>query len=136
MPEISITAIFALVISIASLSFSIYQYQILHRVRKNERATTLIRLTQDLRRKSEDLKHTIDSTDDVDDCEEFLFKLNTLTEVVIPKLAASKKLSIQELFEIEQRLLSTELELDLLQKQIVMVGKFNAEVPKREANYF
>jgi len=128
-----VTAVVALLISIASLTFGIYQYRILHRVRVREKATSLLRFAQDLRRKSQDLKHTIDSTDDVDDCAEFLAKFNVLVEEGISKLATSKRTSLGALFEIEQCLLPLELEIDLLQKQVVEVGKFNDEVRVHEA---
>ncbi|MEQ1596489.1 MAG: hypothetical protein ABL985_15470 [Casimicrobium sp.] len=132
MTTIPVIAIVALIISVTSLGFSIYQHRILHQVRMNERATALIRLAQDLRRKSQDLKHTIDSTDDVEDYPEFFSKVNAFVEDGIPKLALSKSRSIQNLFDMEQHLLSLELELDLLQKQVVAVGNFNEEVQKYE----
>jgi hypothetical protein len=129
----AVTAIVALVISLASLAFGVYQYRILHRVRKNERATLLIRCAQDLRRKSEDLKHLIGCTDDVDDCEELLSKVNEFVDETVPKLALSKDRSLEELFEIEQHLLSLELEVDLLHKQVQEVRRFNEEVREYEA---
>jgi hypothetical protein len=127
-------AIVALLISVASLAFGIYQYRILHRVRVREKATSLLRLAQDLRRKSEDLKHVVDSTDDVHDSAEFLTGLNALVENDISRIVASKDTTLEHLFEIEQRLLPLELELDLLQKQVVEVGKFNEEVRDNEAS--
>jgi len=127
------TAILALVISIGSLIFSVYQYRILHRVRISEQATSLIRLAQDLRRKSADLKHKIESTDNVDDCAELLAKVNAFVEEGIPKLALSKERSLHELFEMEQHLLSLKLEIDLFHKQVVEVGRFNDEVREYEA---
>lgn len=129
----TVIAIVALVISIASLAFGVYQYRILHRVRMSEKATALVRLAQDLRRKSEDLKHLIGCTDDVDDRSELLAKVNDFVDEVVPKLALSKERSLEELFEIEQHLLSLELEIDLLHKQIAEVGRFNEEVREYEA---
>ncbi len=129
----AVTAIVALVISIGSLAFSIYQYRILHRVRISEKATSLVRLAQDLRRKSEDLKHKIETTDDVNDCAEFLAKVNAFVEEGIPKLALSRERSLQEFFEMEQHLLSLELEIDLFHKQVVEVGRFHEEVREYEA---
>lgn len=128
----SVTAIVALVISLGSLAFSIYQYRILHRVRIGEKATSLLRVAQDLRRKSDDLKHKINSTDNVDDCAELFAMVNAFVEEGIPKLALSNDRSLTELFEIEQHLLSLELEIDLLHKQIVEVGRFNEEVREYE----
>ena len=129
----TVIAIVALVISIASLTFGVYQYRILHRVRMSEKATALVRLAQDLRRKSEDLKHLIGCTDDVDDCSELLAKVNDFVDEVVPKLALSKERSLEELFEIEQHLISLELEIDILHKQIAEVGRFNQEVREYEA---
>ncbi|UUZ71250.1 hypothetical protein LP415_19270 [Polaromonas sp. P1(28)-8] len=128
----TVTAIIALIISVGSLIFSIYQYRILHRMRTSEKATLLLRLAQDLRRKSEDLKHKINSTDDVDDHAEFLAGVNAFLEDGIPKLALSKDRSIEELFEMEQHMLSLELEIDLFHKQVVEVGRFNDEVREHE----
>ncbi|MDD5332696.1 MAG: hypothetical protein PHS32_03035 [Rhodoferax sp.] len=93
----TVIAIVALIISLGSFAFSIYQYRILHKVR-------------------------------VDDCAEFLAKVNAFAEESIPSLVLSKDRSLQELFEIEQHLLSLELETDLLYKQVVEVGRFNEEV--------
>lgn len=129
----TITAIVALIISIGSLVFSIYQYRILHRIRVGERATSLLRLAQDLRRKSEDLKHKIGCTDNIDDCSELLTKVNAFVEEVIPQLAMSHERTLAELFELERHLLSLELNVDLLHKQVIEVGRFNDEVREFEA---
>ena len=127
-----VTAIVALVISVASLAFSIFQYRILHRVRTAEKATSLLRLVQELRRKSEDLRHMINSTDNVDDCAEFFAKVNVFLEEGVAKLALSSERSLQELSELEQHMLSLELEIDLFNKQIVEVRRFNDEVREYE----
>jgi len=127
-------AIVALLISVASLAFGIYQYRILHRVRVSEKATSLLRFAQDLRRKSEDLKHTIDSTDDVDDSAEFLTGMNALVENDISRIVRSKNTTLEVLVEIEQRLLPLELELDLLHKQVAEVGKSNRDIREHEAS--
>lgn len=124
----TVTATVALIISLGSLAFSIYQYRILHKVRVGEKVASLISMVQNLRRKSEDLKHKIENTDHVNDCDEFLDRVNTLTEDGILGLVLSKDRSLQELFEIEQHLLSLELEIDLLYKQVVEVGRFNEEL--------
>lgn len=126
-------AIVALVISIASLAFGVYQYRILHSVRTSEKATALVRLAQDLRRKSEDLKHLIGCTDDVENSSDLLVKVNDLVNEVVPKLALSKERSLNELFEFERHLLSLELEIDLLHKQVAEVGRWNEEVREYEA---
>ncbi len=127
------TAVLALLLSLASLAFSVYQYRILHRVRVSEKATALLRLVHDLRRKSEDLKHKIESTDDVDDHAEFIAKINTLVETHGTRIATSKETSLATLVEVEHTLLRLELELDLLLKQVVENDRFNTEVREHEA---
>ena len=124
----TVTAIAALLISIASFSFTIYQYRILHQIRAGEKASTLLRFAHDLRRKSEDLKYKVESTDGVPDFSGFLIKVNTLVEQGIGSLALSRKLSWDELQKLEQKLFLLELEIDLLYKQIVEVDRFNKEV--------
>ncbi|MES2360896.1 MAG: hypothetical protein V4646_03755 [Pseudomonadota bacterium] len=90
-------------------------------------------MAQDLRRKSEDLKHKIESTDDVDDCSVLLATVNAFAEEVIPKLALSNERTLNDLFQMEHHLLSLELEIDLLHKQVIEVGRFNEEVREYEA---
>jgi len=126
------TAVLALLISIASLAFGIYQYRILHTVRVGEKATALLRLAHDIRRKSQDLEHTIDSTDYAEDQTEFLAKVNQLVEVQVARLATSKKVSLATLAEAERVLLGLELELELLHKQVAKLGRFNEEVRAHE----
>jgi hypothetical protein len=125
-------AILALLISLASLGFSVYQYRVLHRVRVGEKATTLLRLAQDLRRKTQDLQNTIDSTDHIDDHADFLERINAMIEVEVQRVAASNAHSFETLIKIEQVLLPVELEIDLLHKQVKELGRFNAEVREYE----
>lgn len=131
---ITATAILALLMSIASLAFGIYQYRILHRVRASEKATSLLRLAYKLRGKSQDLEDAIDSTDDAGDHTEFLAKLNALVEAAITRAMASKGMSLETLVEVERRLLSLELEIDLMHKDVLDVGRFNAAVREYEAS--
>lgn len=129
----TVTAVIALVISIGNLAFSIYQYRILQRVRIGEKATSLVRVAHDLRRKSEDLKHKVGCTDHAPDLDEFLTKINTFIEESVPNLALSKDRSLKDLIEMEQRLLSLELEVDLLHKQVEDLSRFNEEIRESEA---
>ncbi|WP_093288684.1 hypothetical protein [Solimonas aquatica] len=124
----AVTATIALLISLASFAFSVYQYRILQKVRVGEKASVMLRLAYDLRRKSEDLKHKVDSTDNVPDYPELFAKVDTFVGEGIKGLMLSQKLSWDELLKIEQRLLPLELELDLFYKQVVEAGRFNDEV--------
>ena len=129
----TIIAVLALLISVGSLAFGIYQYRIVHRVRVREKAISILRFAHDLRRKSEDLKHLIGCTDDVDDCSEFLAKYSRLVEDGISQIAISKTISLEQLMLIEQSLLPLELEVDLLHKQVAEAGRFNEEIRAHRA---
>ena len=131
---ITVTPIVALLISLASFAFSIYQYRLLHQVRVGEKASALLRFAYDLRRKSEDLKHKIESTDNVPDCPEYFARVNAFVEEGIKNLAVSRKLPWNELLRIEQHLLPLELEIDLFYKQAEEAGRFNEEVRAYEAS--
>ena len=121
------TSILALLISVASLAFGIYQYRILHTIRVREKGTTLLRLTYELRRKSQKLQSAIDSTDDIDDHADFIANLNLALEMVASKIAIPKATSINTLAEAEQRLLQLELEIDLVQSEVDRAGEFFKE---------
>lgn len=121
-------AVTALIISVASFVFNIYQYRINHGARIAEKASALQRFAQDIRRKSEDLKHKFGSTDDVGDYPEHFEKLNVFVEEHITKLIMSKKISLRELTDLERGLLPLELEIDLMHKQVTEAARFNDEV--------
>jgi len=124
----SFTAIAALITSISSFAFGIYQYRILHGVRVGEKANSLLRFACELRKKSEDVKNLVSITDDIPEYAELFEKIKSLTEISIQTLRPSKNLSWGKLHELEQRLLSAELETDLLQKQISEAHRFQEEV--------
>ena len=126
-------AVIALLISVASFAFGIYQYRILHQVRISEKATSIVRFAHDLRRKSEDLKNLIESTDHVDDYAEFLSKFNGLIENGILQITTPKAASLKTLARIEQLFLPLELEVDLIHKQVAEVRRFNEEVGNHKA---
>lgn len=130
----AVTAIAALIISIASFAFSIYQYRSLHLVRVGEKTSALQRLSHELRRKTADLKHKIDSTDDMDDCSDLFAKVDPFLEEEIAKLLASKKMTLSNLLKIEKELLALELEIDLFHRQVEDVRRFNDEVRVYESS--
>lgn len=121
------TAVIALVISFGSFAFSVYQYRILHLVRVAEKSNLLIRFACDLRRKLEDLKHKADVTDNVDDENEFIQRVSLFVEEAIARIASANRISIDELLRVEKSLLSLELEVDLMYKQVSEVARFNTE---------
>lgn len=121
-------SIVAILISLASLGFGIHQNRVLQRSRKDEKANSVIRIALDIRRKLQDLKHKIDTTDDIEDCAEFIEKSSAFLEERIPVLMGKRLTSLEDLFEAEKRLLSLELEIDLLAKQVGAADELNKEV--------
>lgn len=126
-------ALAALVISVASFGFSIFQFRALHQIRIQEKATSLLRSAHELQRRAHGLKHTIEVTDHVDDCAEMFTLMDSFIELQVPAFVKAKKHSLADLFQFEQALLKLETSIDLLQQQVEAVGKFNEEVREHEA---
>lgn len=126
-------AIVALIISFASLGFSVFQYRALHQLRVNEKVTSLLRSAHDLRRKAHTLKHTIEVTDHVDDCGELFALIESFVEIQVPAFVGATRHTMSDLFRFEQGLLRLETEVDVFQKQVEAVGRFNEEVAEYEA---
>lgn len=126
-------AIAALIISLASFGFGVFQYRTLHQLRIHEKVTSLLRAAHDLRRRAHVLKHTIDVTDNLDDCAELFALVETFVEVQVPAFVNSKRHTMSDLFKFEQSLLDLDTEIDVFQKQVEAVGKFNEEVREYEA---
>mgnify|MGYP000034000032 CR=1 FL=1 len=124
-------SVIALTISIVGFLFNIYQYRIMQKIRVVEKATSLIRFSKDIRRKSADLQYKIDATDHAPEAE-FLEKVNSFVDECVPRLSSSQKLSLQDLFQLELQLISVELEIDLFYKLVNEVDRFNEEVRKSE----
>ncbi|WP_421705329.1 hypothetical protein [Alloalcanivorax xenomutans] len=122
----------ALLVSMASLGFGIYQYRILKRVRLGEKSNNLLRTVYTLQRRSEDLKHKIGCTDDAPECEELHAGINHEADAVFSKVASTEGMSWTELNEMEARFLSLEQEVELYYKQVVELGRFNEEVLEYE----
>ena len=83
-------SVIALTISIVGFLFNIYQYRIMQKIRVAEKATSLIRFSKDIRRKSADLQYKIDATDHAPEAE-FLKKVNSFVDECVPRLSSSQK---------------------------------------------
>lgn len=125
-------AMIALLASIASFGFGVYQYRILDRVRLGEKANNLLRTAYTLQKRSEELRHKIGCTDDAPECEELHAGINKEADAIFAKVTSSKGMSWTELNNMEARLLYLEQEVDLLYKQVTELGRFNEEVPEYE----
>lgn len=120
-------SIFALLISLTSLAFNFRQYKAMQILRKFEKANSVIRHALELRKKSQDLRNKIGWTDDTEDCDVFLDGFDHLVEKNIAVLAESEITTIAELFEMEKHLLSIELEIDLMSRQVDETDRWNKE---------
>lgn len=119
-------AIIALVVSIASLGFGIYQYRILDRIRLGEKSNNLLRTVYTLQRRSEELRHKIGCTDDAPECEQLHAGINEEADAVFAKVTSGKGPSWKELNDMEAHFLSLEQEVDLFYKQVAELARFNA----------
>lgn len=125
-------AIIALLVSVASFGFGIYQYRILNRVRLGEKSNNLLRTVYALQRRSEELRHKIGCTDDAPECEELHAGINEVADAIFARVTSSTGMSWTELNNMEARLLSLEQEVSLHHKQVAELGRFNEEVHEYE----
>lgn len=125
-------AIVALIVSIASLGFGIYQYRILDRIRLGEKSNNLLRTVYALQSRSEELRHKIGCTDDAPECEHLHAGINQLADAISAKVTSEKGMSWDELNNMEACFLSLENEVNLYYKQVTEIGRFNEEVREYE----
>ncbi len=130
MPATAIS-IAAILIFLISLGFNIYQHRTSQGSRKFEKSSLVLKHAFELRKKSQDLRNFIDSTDNVEDISSTLDAFDKLLENDVSALLENKRMSIQNLFGIEKSLLGVELQIDLLSKQVDYADKWN----KEEAEY-
>ena len=122
----------ALIISIAGFLFTLFQFNRNQRLKKLEKINEIMSNAYNLRRSSEDLKHLIEISDDIDANEEALNLINIFTESLFSKALSNPKTNISEIYSVEQRLLKTTLEFDLLSKQINEQIRFHKECRSEE----
>lgn len=121
-------SIIAILISLGSLAFNLYQFRTTRKLRLLEKANDVSHRAFLLRKLSQDLRNKVSVTDDVPDMDYMLDRLDNAIESGYGKLLSSEKLSIQDAFELERHLLELDLEYDLLSKQVDVQANFNNEV--------
>ena len=110
-----------------SLAFNFRQHKSMQALRKFEKANSVIRHALDLRKKSQNLRIKVNSTDDIEDCDVLSNGFDLLLEKQIAALAEKQTTSFPELFKLEKALFSIELEIDLLSKQVNEADRWNNE---------
>jgi len=116
----------ALIISVATFLFTLFQFRRNQSLKKLEKTNEIMNNAFELRRSSEKLKHLVEMTDDIDSHDEALDVINELTEN-IHKVLNNPKTTVSEIYEAEQRLLKTTLNFDLLGMQVNEQIRFNKE---------
>lgn len=118
-------SIIAIVISLASLAFNLYQFKSTKNLKRLEKCNEVLHRAFLLRKLSHDLRKKISATDGIDDCNDVLDRLDMAIESQFAKLLENTDVSLQDLFKLETKLLGLDLELDLLSKQIdIQIDRF------------
>lgn len=130
----NIVSILALLVAIASLGFTYFQFRRLQSVSKLQKANEVSMFAFQLRRRSQELREFIGRTDDVDEQDDILDSVDLITEYVTSKALSNPKLQYGDIYKMENKLLGLNLELDLLRKQIEEQARFNKEVAEFKAS--
>ena len=127
-------SIIAIVISLVSLAFNLYQFKSTKNLKRLEKCNEVLHRAFLLRKLSNDLRKKISATDGIDDCNDVLDRLDMAIESQFAKLLENTDVSLQDLFKLETKLLGLDLELDLLSKQIDIQIDFNNQEKTVTAN--
>ena len=123
-----VISIVAILISLGSLAFNLYQFRSTKRLRMLEKCNDVLHKAFLLRKLSQDLRNKIAVTDDIPDFDHILDGLDKAIESGYGKILSNENLSHQDIFELERHLLELDLEYDLLSKQVDVLANFNNEV--------
>lgn len=120
-------SIIAILISITSLGFSVYQYNQGHKIKINDKVNNFLEETYRFRKFLDDKKKLYSNTDDIPDYED-LFELGIITieNRIVPVLEKSK-ISIDDFYLIERKFMGLRTEIELTCKQIEEAIRFNEE---------
>ncbi|GAA3945712.1 hypothetical protein [Allohahella marinimesophila] len=127
-----VISIVALCISIFGLAFSVYQWKRSAFIKSSEKAHEVTQEAFELRRSSEDLRNLIGVTEDIDDMEELLQSIDSVSEELLKNALRNPKTSLRDVYRAQQRISDTRLEVDLLHKQVLEARRFNEEVAEHE----
>ena len=96
-----IISIAAIVISIASFVFTLYQHHKHQNIVQSSKAIEVLKHGFSLRNASQQLRDKISVTDDIDDCDELLNTIDSFTESMLPKILKKQNISIQDIYKLE-----------------------------------
>ena len=121
-------SIAAILISLASLAFNLYQFKNTKNLKRLEKSNEVLQQAFLLRKASQELQDRINVTDDIDDLDHLLIPMNMTIETQFGKMLANPDVSIQDVFMIENKLIELDLQLHLLSKQVDVQIDFNNQV--------
>jgi hypothetical protein len=121
-------SIVAILISLASLAFNLYQFKNTKNLKRLEKSNEVLQQAFLLRKASQELRDRINVTDDIDDLDHLLIPMNMTIETQFGKMLANPDVSIQDVFMIENKLIELDLQLHLLSKQVDVQIDFNNQV--------
>ncbi len=121
-------SIAAILISLASLAFNLYQFKNTKNLKRLEKSNEVLQQAFLLRKASQELRDRINVTDDIEDLDHLLIPMNMTIETQFGKMLANPDVSIQDVFTIENKLIELDLQLHLLSKQVDVQIDFNNQV--------
>lgn len=121
-------SIAAILISLASLVFNLYQFKNTKNLKRLEKSNEVLQQAFLLRKASQELRDRINVTDDIEDLDHLLIPMNMTIETQFGKMLANPNISIHDIFMIENKLIELDLQLHLLSKQVDVQIDFNNQV--------
>lgn len=125
-------SIAALMISLLSFTFTVYQSRLLGRIRRQDKIASLIRHAAEIRRKSKDLQNKANSTDNSPNCDSMIERADAMLRVGVESLVDRATTTLAELYRMERSLVALEVEIDLLYKHVCDVERLNLELRSHE----
>ena len=125
-------SIVALCISSTGLAFSVYQWKKSTFIKSSEKVHEVTQEAFELRRSSQELRNLIGITDDIEDMEELLQATDSVSEELLKNALRNPKISLRDVYKVQQRIADMRLEIDLLYKQVLEAKRFNEEVAEYE----
>lgn len=118
----------ALVLSVASLAFSFYQWHRSHNVNKLDKINGLLRRAYNLRENVEDVLSRMKRTDGVEEHLGPFFEMAEVLDGVFKTVLSRDDVTLEDTYRLEKTLIDLELEHSLLVKQIDYLIDYNEEL--------
>ncbi|MEM5537533.1 hypothetical protein WNY58_14175 [Neptuniibacter pectenicola] len=121
-------SIIALLISVASLAFTYYQYRRTHRINVLDKRNEVFKKAYALRENVEDMLILFKTTDDIEEHEGPFLAIAESLEELFKGVLDRDDLTINEVYMVERRLIDLELQHSLLGKSVHYLIGYNEEL--------